>query len=170
VRVLLRGLKFCPTPQNLPIEQNTKYMDNYCRRLRLQEFFVGKELPNKSWFHKKSTFEPYSGRNKMLDTSIDFLKEMLEMNKKHINNTKFNISLWEKTAMQALMDNENIVIKEADKGSAVVLMDKIYYKDKLLEQLTDNNTYEKISKNMDRNIINKIKKLSEKYKSILTKD
>jgi hypothetical protein len=49
-------------------------------------------------------------------------------------------------------------------------MDKDYYRAKMLEQLRDDNTYKQISKNMDRTIINKIKKFSEIYKCTLSKD
>ena len=96
INLLLRGLKFCPTPQKSNTEQNTKDMDDFCRRLRLQEFFVDKRLPEKSWIHKKSNFEPNSGRNKQLDTCVDFLKELSNINKDNLVKKKFNISLNEK--------------------------------------------------------------------------
>ena len=60
--------------------------------------------------------------------------------KKSIKN---NISQKQKQALRNIRENENIIIKEADKGSAVVIFDKTYYKTKIQEILNDetNNRY-----------------------------
>ena len=36
--------------------------------------------------------------------------------------------------------DENIIIKQADKGGAIVVMDKAFYKDKVLELLENSKT------------------------------
>ena len=61
--------------------------------------------------------------------------------------------------MKNLKENTSIIIKEADKGGAVVIMDKNYYKDKVLEQLNDTDYYKKEARNMDNVTLRKIKDL-----------
>ena len=39
------------------------------------------------------------------------------------------------------MDDNNIIIKEADKSGATVIMDKIFYKDNIEELLSDTENY-----------------------------
>ncbi len=79
-----------------------------------------------------------------------------------------NIAKEERQALLNLQRNENIIIKVADKGSAVVIMNKPYYQGKILEMLQDTETYSELDENMDRQVINKIKKLTEEYDNCLT--
>ena len=54
---------------------------------------------------------------------------------------------------------QDIIVKEADKGSAIKIMNKMYYQNKMLEMVMDKSTYETIKNNEDRTIVNKIKRL-----------
>ena len=58
-----------------------------------------------------------------------------------------------KTSLKNIHQNENIIIKEADKGSAVVILDKTYYKIKIQEISKDEANYKLIDTNIDNNII-----------------
>ena len=49
-----------------------------------------------------------------------------------------NLTPVERTALQNLRSNEDIIIKPADKGSAVVVMDKSAYIREAERQLSDN--------------------------------
>jgi hypothetical protein len=42
------------------------------------------------------------------------------------------------------------VIKEADKGNAVVILDREYYRDKILDMLKDRMYYEETDKKADQ--------------------
>ena len=53
---------------------------------------------------------------------------------KHV---KTNLSKHEKTALQELINDNIIIIKEADKAGATIIMDKIFYKNKIEELLSD---------------------------------
>ena len=55
------------------------------------------------------------------------------------------------------------MIKEADKGGAVVIMDKDDYKNKVLKQLNDSEYYKKEARNMDNVTLRKIKELVTRY-------
>ena len=51
---------------------------------------------------------------------------------------------------QELRGDPEILIFEADKGGAVVVMDRTYYADNILEMLNDSQTYEEITANKDK--------------------
>ena len=73
--------------------------------------------------------------------------------------------------MVSLKRNENIVVAPADKGCAVVVMDKHDYEVKVLEHLSDENTYKKENQNPSKSLRNKINStLKQLYdQSILNK-
>ena len=48
------------------------------------------------------------------------------------------------TALQELKERDDIVIKSADKGSAVVVMDKVDYLEEANRQVTDERFYKKL--------------------------
>uniref|UniRef100_A0A803JGD4 Reverse transcriptase domain-containing protein n=1 Tax=Xenopus tropicalis TaxID=8364 RepID=A0A803JGD4_XENTR len=52
-----------------------------------------------------------------------------------------NLSLSERQAIKSLKDDLSLVIRPADKGGSIVLLDYTYYRDELLEQLRDSATY-----------------------------
>lgn len=56
-------------------------------------------------------------------------------------NSRLNLSQSELTAIQELHSNDNIVIKPADKGGAVVVLDKDLYKAEGLRQLLNSHYY-----------------------------
>ena len=75
----------------------------------------------------------------------------------------------ELTALEVLQNDKNIVIKQADKGGAFVVMDKEYYIDKINDLLKDSGTYKTLSENGDEKVMAKLKKCVNQHKSILTK-
>ena len=60
------------------------------------------------------------------------------------------------------------VIKEADKGSAIVIMDAEFYERKIKEMLHDTTMYEEIDNNKDRKTISLIRQLILNTESTLT--
>ena len=66
------------------------------------------------------------------------------------------------------MNQPDIVIKEADKGGAVTVLSKNHYRAMIYEHLSNQNTYQKLDKNLDPTIMKKLKKLLNKHKSIFT--
>ena len=72
----------------------------------------------------KSNFYPPRHRNKFLDTTIDFINQQ---NLNNLSKNKNNLSKDDWQALKELKNDESIVIKEADKGGAVVLMDSAHY-------------------------------------------
>jgi hypothetical protein len=73
--------------------------------------------------------------------------------------TKCNLSKEEEKALIDLSNNDSIVIKEADKGGGVVIMNKTYYQQKILHILQDNEYYKSIREKIERKNIVKMKHL-----------
>ena len=118
--VLLKGMKFCPTPVTFNSIENQSDRSDYIRRLRLTEFFHEIEDNDKSLVKPKSNFNPPDGRNESLDDVITLLRNNQQPVKK--TNIFNNMLKIERHAMAELGKNKNLVIKEADKGSAVIIM------------------------------------------------
>lgn len=64
-----------------------------------------------------------------------------------------------------IYNDSSIVIKEADKGGAVVVMDAEYYKGKILEMLNNNEFYCEISECNDKKTIQKVKRLLKDHQA-----
>ena len=170
--VLLKGLKFCPTPKSVDNDEFAADINAYCRRLRLCEFFDDEATNDNSLVRQASSWQPNCGRDENLDSVINFLVSSSE-NLIKCNNYKgcrrSNVSKTEWGALETLKHSK-MIIKQADKGSAIVLMNSNFYKEKILDLLNDQDTYKVIPHNMDITIINKIKLFSKKYKDQLTKE
>ena len=73
-----------------------------------------------------SIFYPPRNRNKELETHISFKNNINIINEK--SNKKSNFPLKEWTKLRNLMNQPDIVIKEADKGGAVTVLSKNHYR------------------------------------------
>ncbi|XP_029656319.1 uncharacterized protein LOC115230243 [Octopus sinensis] len=131
IKILARGLKFIPTPRRSnPNEIKDNTLD-FCRKLRLTEALYNYTTEDDSIVKDKSEYHPTTGRNKGLDVFCDHITCFLynTIPKQHI---KSNLNLNEWKDLVELKNDINLTIKEADKGSAVVLMDTEYYKNLIL--------------------------------------
>ena len=68
--VLLKGLKFTPTPEKSNCNQTENDVNDFCRKLRLKEYFDSNDNTDTSIVRNKSFFTPETGRNKKLDSYI----------------------------------------------------------------------------------------------------
>ena len=101
----------------------------FFRRLRLSEFFNTEKNTSVSHpvnsFRKPSKWVPSVNRDKYLESYISVVEEeILYADKKPFHK---NVSKLERMALLDLKRHDDIVIKEADKGSAVVVLDKSLY-------------------------------------------
>jgi len=140
IKILLRGLKFAPTPLKSNEHELQADINDFHRKLRLKDFFAHKNIPeDDSIVKNKSIFEPPKGRNQALEDYINLTKQFPQPN--HARLVKSNISNNERIAMLCLEDDESIVIKAAGKGGGYVIMNKKYYKHKILDMLNDDTFY-----------------------------
>ena len=139
LKLLSKGLSFCPTPQNIDWIELKADLEDFPRRLRLKEYFHGRKSSNyvsdPNPFKKKNSWTPNKDRDIGLELFIQLLKS-------DILNTKpskiaDNLSKHEREPFQKLIAHTDIVIKPADKGKAVVVLDIEEYKKECYRQLND---------------------------------
>ncbi|XP_061194818.1 uncharacterized protein LOC133202982 [Saccostrea echinata] len=168
MKILEKGLKFTPTPKqdNVDLIKDT---EEFCRKLRLREYFQNEENIDESLVRNKSNFKPPPNRDKHLDEFIKCLQSSARNNDFCMNTRiKDNINRLEREAIKSLASDNSIVIKEADKGGAIVIMDMDHYREMVLDQLMDTNFYKELVSNEDSKTICKIKKLTSKFADNLT--
>lgn len=175
IKLLSKGLKFTPTPNNSDIQELNKDIKAYTRRLRLAEYFQNDEDDEDTYeddlVWNKSKFNPKKGRNTLLDKVCHTLESMPLKEDNNTEKKRSNLLKEEEKAMKSLANDNSIVIKEADKGGAVVIMNTEYYKTKILQMLNNTEFYSEISENSDKKTMKKIKRLLKNHNttSSLTK-
>jgi len=166
INLLKRGLKFTPIP-NKNLQELHNDTQEFCRKLRLREFFSDKDvLEDESLVRNNSYFNPPRVRDSDLDTYIKAISKFpSNQGNKAVQS---NILRGKKNAIDRLRSDDFIIIKTADKGGAVVIMDMEYYREKMEEQILDSHFYTEIADNADRKTMCAIRKLLSKYPNCLT--
>ena len=132
--LLSKGLGFCPRPKDVNRLSLLQEVASFSRRLRLKErFYVDTsdqddstvDNPNspviQTNFVKKSNWIPPPSKSLTLEAFIQAVeKDVTNLDTKSSHD---NLTANERKALQNLKNNGDIVIKPADKGSAVVVMD-----------------------------------------------
>uniref|UniRef100_A0A8W8MEY9 Uncharacterized protein n=1 Tax=Magallana gigas TaxID=29159 RepID=A0A8W8MEY9_MAGGI len=166
IQLLEHGLKFTPTPKSDKVDVVTD-TEEFCRKLRLKEFFQNENNSDISLVKNNKGFKPPLNRDKHLEDYISCLRNTANSNVTD-KTVKSNISHKQYQAMQTLKNDPSIIIKNADKGGAIVIMDRDHYKEMSLSQLQDHQFYTKLEQNEDRRTMLKIEKLTRKYQDNLT--
>ncbi|WP_179117411.1 hypothetical protein, partial [Solemya velum gill symbiont] len=115
----------------------------------------------------KTGWVPPQSNDRHLEETIQTLKK-LPLELKH--NVKNNMTNTEGTALKALLEDKSIILKEADKGGAVVVMDSDYYAEKILDMLKDNSFYDDSEKQGDLKTRQMINDLIKKHGNCLMKE
>ena len=173
LRVLSLGLKFTPNPPHVDRLNLKESLRRFDRNLRLREYFVDSDSPVDSdtiKFRKKTTWTPPPNRDKALDMFISVVESEL-MNAPEQKNFP-NLTADERLALRNLKRNTEVVIREADKGSAVVVMSRERYIAEANRQLSDTDVYKQVSSAVVFDVIEEVKDiLSRLQKSgVITED
>ena len=155
VSLLSKGLKFVPTPTSLNKAKIKEELEVFGRKLRLMWYFRNDDRETIfNPFQKKSKFNP-----KKNVASIEIYLSRLEEEILNIdtNINYSNLTKEERKALHSLRDDTSIVIKEADKGSAVVVWDREDYLAEAEKQLDDKNVYKKVTKEVEGSLEKTIK-------------
>ena len=147
-----------------------KYINDFTRKLRLVEFFSENpelDTPDFSLVKSKSNFCPPQNRNSTLESVIRFLQKQ-SFYKDNFKN-KSNISKQEWQDVLNLKKNKDIIIKKADKGRAVVIMNTKHCLKIISDHLNDETTYKIVEANYDAKVMKGIAKIIKKYKDNLIK-
>ena len=154
---LEKGLGFVPTTREPNMSLVASELETFCRRLRLKEFF--QDMPNAvnelnqaeiGFLHKfrtSSTWSPPPGRNQSLEAFIHLTKQLALYHKQPRFRTH-NLTPLERTTLKELQTDPSIVIKAADKGSAIVILNSTDYKKEAMRQLMDDKFYIKVHQDL----------------------
>ena len=165
ITVLSKGLNFCPTPGEADVHQLRLDLDHFHVNLKRQLFFAKRSDPDSSLdqtlnFSSITTSDEESGpfhHQKFTNPSSwcppapTTLDAMVITNETLLNEytpsapSQQNLTLAEKQALADLKDNHNIVIKAADKGSAVVIQNRHDYIQEGTRQLSDPKFYKEVT-------------------------
>ena len=146
--LLSRGLSFCPQPpkaDDILIHRDTLL---FSRRLRLKHWFKDTEQQKPDPFASSTGWTPPSGKSLTLDTYINVVTN--EILKYKSNPPKCQNLTEEANALLSLSQNKSLVIKPADKGGAIVIMNRTDYINEGLRQLQDLNFYKLITRDPTR--------------------
>ncbi len=140
VKVLSKGLTYVPSIA-LDKPDIDSAWHKFQRSNRLKYFFRDAADSEQHPFRKKSTWEP--------PPASSAIEAYLHRTKAEISNLAplplhHNLSLPEKKALKALSRDHTLVIKNADKGSGIVVEDTDKYIKDGLDHLSDQTIYEKI--------------------------
>ena len=142
ISLLSKGLKFVPTTALIKEE-----LEAYGRKLRLMWHFRNDEREvSYDPFKKNSKFDP-----KIKDAAIELYLSRLE---EEISLLDYkvgysNLTKEERDVIFSLKNESSLIIKEPDKGSAVVVWDRDDYFRETKNQLNDKNVYEELTRNVE---------------------
>ena len=91
---------------------------------------------------------PGKGRDDSLETYIKTVRRCILNGNTNIRKARDNLTPEERKALKDLQKRDDIIIKEADKGSAVVVMNKEDYLAEAGRQLGDTSFYQKLEKEL----------------------
>ena len=106
---------------------------------------------------KKSFFTPNKGRDAWLDLYIELVKNDVVNNLRKAK--KLNISKEEEAAFYSLLHNEDIIIRPADKGSGIVVINKTDYIRKLETEMNESDSYISVAEDPTQSSLKAVKKL-----------
>ena len=178
--LLSKGLKFIPDRTKIDKIKLLADLTEWERRMRLREYYYdrekaedeeGEEDPQERFtVKKKSTFTPAKGRNLWLDMYIELVKTDTVNNLKKAK--KLNLTTEEHDAFLSLVHNDNIIIRPADKGSGIAVMDKSEYMEKMRKEMEGSKSYMETEGDQTEVAWKKVKKLVNRMHrdGVITKD
>ena len=172
VSLLQRGLKFCPTPPCPDPGQSRDDLDSLHRRLRLMAFFdeesqdesltnITQSLPADDrnllsrlpFKHKKFKRES-AWRGPIGPTNLEafIASNVVDFNNRpsYVPPKKQNLTKKEALALIELKKDKSIIIKPADKGSSIVIMNRTDYLKEGYKQLSDIHFYRHVDENLTK--------------------
>ena len=163
VELLDKGLTFIPVNNKIPLQKINECMQRNIRNLKLRDFFRDKEkhydptaFQNK-FKNRSDWIPPTKGLTSFAIEAINNItKYTTELTKNNLcesnlgtciklRRIKANLTPSQTAALHQLRNNKNIIIKPADKGGAVVVMDVEKYRAEGLRQLTNPKYYQEIA-------------------------
>lgn len=160
--LLQKGLSFCPTPLFPSAKTINEDIDAFGTKLTFKEHFSSKTSDTESDDEVENnqtvsltTLEKLNRRNTpktfveskeiTINSYIDTIRYDFKDTRKRFKDksivTRYNLTKEEREALANLRKRNDIIIKKADKGGAVVVQDKADYITEGYRQLNDTNDY-----------------------------
>ena len=173
LRVLSLVLRLSPNSplvDRLSLKESLRRFDH---NLRLKEYLTDSDSLVDSdtiKFSKKTTWTPPPNREKALDMFISVVES--ELVNAHEQKNIPNITADERQALRNLKRNTEVVIREADKWSAVVVMSRERYIVEANRQLSDTDVYQQISSAVFFDAIEEVKDILSRHQKsdVITED
>ena len=160
IKVSDKGLSFVPTPEKLDRLRIKNDLEKLGRGIKLRMFYQNDLSPS---FSEKPAFKvPSSWTPPIRDVQHERYLSEIEDKLININESGKsypNLPKNEREALKSLMNDNEIIIKSADKGSAVVIWSKHDYLLEASNQLSDTNVYCKPNSNTLQKVKSEIKSL-----------
>ena len=143
--VLARGLRFIPTPRGINPSDVNFELERFYRRVKLHAFFNDQnrgftdirsdDVDDFSKYNRKPSNWTPSANPLCVDRFIDRCREVSNIHFDKQSSKRSNISSTERKALFCLKKRDDIVIKPADKGCAIVVWRKDLYIEEANRQL-----------------------------------
>lgn len=147
IYVLNKGLNFCINENNRSkiIKYTKNEVSQFIRHVQINHLFRGTDKKKREPFTgNKKWIPPKNKQHQAIATFEDILNEEFNQVIKH-NKNRNNISSNDRRALQSLRNNRSIIIKKADKGGCIVILDTINYVHKIDSMLSDRTTYSQMT-------------------------
>ena len=143
ILLLSKGVKFIPTPKTERTTINLmKNFSEFERRMRCTYLYESGIKYTKHPFYLNTGFKP----NYSCEAIENYLfATKYEISKIRLQKQNPNITFQEKKALRNLKQNDDIMIRKADKCSTLCILDKQNYITEGLRQLENNTYYEEIT-------------------------
>ena len=165
ILLLAKGLSFCPTaPPNLDELNNDLF--RFSRILRLKYHFRDSNFVDTSIIKLPSTYHPKVNECAELECMIRKLLHLNVKPKYPPDNIK---SL--RGALQSLINktqNNEIIIKPADKGDVTVIMSPDFYEHMCMVELSKQDFYQLVDVDPTQQVMDAINAFASRYERILT--
>ena len=166
-KLLGYNLNFIPAPGYLNLNHFNQDIMPFGRKIKLRAHFGPNNKTNNReiMFHKGNiTWKPSQVHHTISTFLESFSNSLNETLNRQKDKTVHNLSKEEAKASQSLMNRNDIIICNADKGGAVVIIDIDDYIKEAMRQLSDTKHYEEIPNDsttlhceLVKNTINKFK-------------
>ena len=165
MKLLCHGSKFTPVTRGNYIDAK-KCTEDFTRRLKIRYKYHDTEFNDTSLCRNKSR-RPIRIEDEEMKKIIQKINDIEPAGNSSIED---NLSRDERDALRELQIESNIVIREADKGGALVIMNKDFYEQKLVleDHLLHTDTYRKVADNADKITFDNMIKLVHKHSDCLT--
>uniref|UniRef100_A0A803JJ24 Reverse transcriptase domain-containing protein n=1 Tax=Xenopus tropicalis TaxID=8364 RepID=A0A803JJ24_XENTR len=142
VSLLSRGLSFVPVNKKDPFDLEVDLF-KFQRKLKLRDHFKDSQDKPGEKFRPVSTFEPPNTATSIKTFSQIVQRDCNDILKKP---KKFfpNLTKAERDAIISLRNDKQLIVRPADKGGAVVLLDLAYYRQEVLQQLSNIHVYDRL--------------------------